>query len=327
MPIRKHGAGWEVRVQFGGPENRPSRSFGTYRDAQDYERRLKQRIEDHRVGRTPRYSLEEALARWLEGEAKALRSHSNLVNKVRVIYPHAQGRQLVEVADVAEAVTKAGLAAGLKVATINRRLAVLRRVARLAHRKWKWLEHDEAGRIQLLSGEEPRYVQATPEQAERLLKAAKGRTRAAILWAASTGLRKSELQRVEPHHFQGGFLSVLRKTKTGKPRRVPLQAGLRAHDFPYGLTSTEVGKDYRDARERAGMAWLQFRDLRRTFGSWIVQRTRSLKAAQDLLGHTTIAITAAHYAHLLEGDLRAAVDTLPVLAGMARGRNKKKKAA
>lgn len=323
MPIRKHGAGWEVRVQFGGA--RSSKSFGTYRDAQEYERRFKQRIEDHRVGRAPQYTLEEALARWLEGEAKSLRSHANLVNKVRAIYPQVKGRSLLEVADVAEEVIKAG--AGLKAATINRRLAILRRVARLAHRKWKWLEHDEAGRIQLLPGEEPRYVQATPEQADVLLKAAKGRTRAAILWAASTGLRKSELQRVEPYHFQGGFLEVLRKTKTGKPRRVPLQAGLRAQDFPYGLTSTEVGKDYRDARRRAGMPWLQFRDLRRTFGSWIVQRTKSLKAAQDLLGHTTIAITAAHYAHLLEGDLRAAVDTLPTLAGMARGRTRKKKAA
>lgn len=325
MPIRRHGKGWEVRVQFDG--DRPSRSFGAYRDAQDYDRRLKRRIEDHRVGRTPQYTLEEALARWLEGEAKALRSHRNLVNKVRAMYPQIQGRMLTEVADVAEAVIKSGLEVGLEVATINRRLAILRRVARLAHRKWKWLEHDEAGRIQLLPGEEPRYVQATEQQALKLLRAAKGRTRAAILWAAGTGLRKSELQRVEPHHFQGRGLAVLKKTKTGKPRVVPLQAGLRAQDFPYGLTDSEVEKDYRAARARAGMPWLQFRDLRRTFGSWIVQRTRSLKAAQDLLGHTTIAITAAHYAHLLEGDLRVAVDSLPDLAGLTRGRQKKKKAA
>lgn len=325
MPIRPHGRGWEVRVQHAG--GRTSRTFRAFKDAQEYERRHKQRIADHRVGRAPSYSLEQAVERWLDGEAKALKSHRNLLNKVRAILPQIQGRKLTEVAEVAEAVIKAGQEAGLEVATINRRLAVLRRVARLAHRKWKWLEHDEAGRIQLLPGEEPRYVQATEQQALKLLRAAKGRTRAAIMWAAGTGLRKSELQRVEPHHFQGRGLAVLKKTKTGKPRVVPLQAGLRAQDFPYGLTDSEVEKDYRAARARAGMSWLQFRDLRRTFGSWIVQRTRSLKAAQDLLGHTTIAITAAHYAHLLEGDLREAVDSLPDLAGLTRGRTKRRKHA
>lgn len=322
MPIRPHGRGWEVRVQHAG--GRPSRTFGAYKDAQEYERRLKQQIADHRVGRPQAHSLEQAVERWLDGEAKGLKSYKNLVDKVRAIYPQMKGKALTQVADVAEEVIKAG--AGLEAATINRRLAILRRVARLAFRKWKWLQHDESGRIQLLPGEKVRYVQATPAQAETLLAAARGRPRKAILWGVMTGLRSGELRAVLPHHFHDGAI-VVTKNKTGKPRRVPLQAGLSPKDFPYGLTESEVGRDFRKARKRAGMPWLQFRDLRRTFGSWIVQRTRSLKAAQDLLGHTTITITATHYAHLLEGDLRKAVKTLPNLAGLGRGRQKKKKAA
>lgn len=327
MSIRPHGKGWEVRVQHGG--DRPSRTFRTYRDAQDYERRLKQRLADHRVGRAPQYSLEEALGRWLTGEASGLRSHRNLVNKVRAMYPQVRGKRLEEVVTAADEVTASGLEAGLAIGTINRRLAILRRVARLAHRKWEpaWLERDLGVKISLLSGEEPRYVQATPEQAEKLLRAARGRTRKAILWASMTGLRAGELLRVEPHHFRNGSLEVMRKTKTGKPRAVPLGPLLRPTDFPYGLTKDDLERAFRRARSDAGMPWLQFRDLRRTFGSWIVQKTRSLKAAQDLLGHTTIAITATHYAHLLEGDLRKAVRTLPNLVGHGRGRTRKKKAA
>lgn len=324
MPIRRHGRGWEVRIQRAG--QRISRSFGSRGDAAQFERLTRQRIEDRRVGRLPSYSLEEALQRWLTGEARALRSYRNLVDKTRAILPYIKGRRLDEVADAAEAVRRAGLAAGLRPATVNRRLAILRRVARLAHRKWKWLEHDEAGRISLVPGEEPRYVQATPEQADRLMRAARGKARQAILWAILTGLRKSELLAVEKRHFQNGSLSVT-KTKTGRPRSVPLGRDLSAANFPWGLTSTDVEKRFRQARRRAAMPWLQFRDLRRTFGSWIVQRTRSLKAAQDLLGHTTPTITSKHYAHLLEGDLRAAVDSLPSFAGIARGRTKKKKAA
>jgi integrase len=325
MPIRRHGRGWEVRIQHGG--RRLSRTVASRQDALHLEAKLRQQVHDIRAGRTPTYSLEDALLRWLTGEATALRSKDNLKNKVRAIQPYAKGRRLDEVADVAERVIAEGQAAGLRPATINRRLAVLRRVARLAHRKWKWLERDEAGRIQLLPGEEPRYVQASEAQAEALLRAARGRPREAIRWAALTGLRAGELRRVEPHHFRDGCLLVERKTKTMKPRIVPLAAGLDPQDFPYGLTNRELTTAFREARERAGMPWLQFRDLRRTFGSWIVQKTRSLKLAQDLLGHTTPVITSQHYAHLLEGDLREAVKVLPTFAGQARGRGRKKKAA
>lgn len=322
MPIRRHGTGWEVRIRSVKPEI--SRTFRSRGDAAEFERRTLQRLQDRRVGRLPTYSIEEALDRWLGGEAKSLRSFGNLQNKVRAIYPHIEGRPLTELADAAEAVIRAGHK--LKPATVNRRLAVLRRVGRLAFRKWKWLEHDEAGRIALLPGEEPRYVQATPEQADRLLQAAKGRPRAAILWGMMTGLRPSELRAVQPHDFKDGAL-VVTKTKTGKARRVPLAPGLKPQDFPYGLTTHDTAEGFRAAREAAGMPWLQFRDLRRTFGSWIVQRTKSLKAAQDLLGHTTMTITARHYAHLLDGDLRSAVGKLPKLAGLERGRLKKKKVA
>jgi integrase len=322
MPIRRHGKGWEVRIRRVKPEI--SRSFRNYRDAAEFERRALQRIEDSRIGRKPAYTLEEAVDRWLGNEAKSLRSFENLQNKVRAIYPFIKGQALSSVADCARKVAQHGLAEGLQPATINRRLAILRRVARLAHRKWDWLDNDLAGRISLLPGEEPRYVQASPEQAEALLKVATGRTRAAILWAIGTGLRQGELRAVQPEHFRNGSL-VVTKTKTGKPRSVPLAPFLRPEEFPYGLTATEVEKRFREARDAAGMPWLQFRDLRRTFGSWVVQKTRSLKMAQDLLGHSTPTITAKHYAFLLEGDLRKAVRV--TFAGMERGRGNKKKAA
>lgn len=324
MPIRRHGKGWEVRIRRVKPEI--SRSFKSYRDAAEFERRALQRLEDHRVGRTPQYTLEEALARWLTGEAASLGSRKNLINKVRAIRPHCAGRSLDELAAAAEAVTAAGLKAGLKPATINRRLAILRRVGRLAHRKWDWLDRDEAARITLLPGERVRYVQATPEQADKLLRAAKGRTREAIRWAIATGLRSGELRKVEKHHFRDDSL-IVNRNKTGNPRAVPLQRDLTASSFPWGLTATDLEERFREARSKAGMPWLQFRDLRRTFGSWIVQRTRNLKAAQQLLGHTTSTITSKHYAHLLDGHLRSAVNRLPNLAGMARGRRKLKKAA
>lgn len=322
MPIRRHGKGWEVRLRRVKPEI--SKSFRRYRDAAEFERRALQRIEDSRVGRSPAYTLEEAIDRWLGNEAKSLQSFDNLQNKVRAIYPHIRGRLLADLPAVAEKVSREALRDGLRPATINRRLAILRRVGRLAHRRWDWLDRDLAGKIAFVPGEEPRYVHATPYQAEKLLKVARGKTREAIRWAIGTGLRQGELRAVQPHHFRNGSL-VVTKTKTGKPRSVPLAPFLRPQAFPYGLESSDVERRYREARSEAGMPWLQFRDLRRTFGSWVVQKTRSLKAAQDLLGHTSMQITAKHYAHLLDGHLKSAVRQ--TFAGMGRGRHNRKKAA
>jgi integrase len=316
MPVRRHGKGWEVRLQHDG--QRISRSFSSYRDA-------RQGVEDRRVGRAETHTLEEAIDRWLGNEAKALHSFDNLQNKVRVIYKHIAGKRLDEVGAAAKEITEAGLAAHLKPATINRRLAILRRVARLAHRNWDWTDRDLGAKVKLLPGEEPRYVQATLKEAEKLLAAAEeGRPREAILWAIGTGLRQGELRRVQPHHFRDGALAVEKKTKTGRPRMVPLPPFLKPEDFPYGLTSTDVEERYREARSKAGMPWLQFRDLRRTYGSWMAQKTGNLKAVQQALGHTTMQITSKHYAHLLHDDVSRAVRT--TFAGMARGQKKKNNA-
>lgn len=129
------------------------------------------RSNDHRAGRTPDYSIEEAVARWLTGEAGILKSYTNLVNKTRTIYPHIRGRKLTEIATAAEDVKAAGIKAGLTPATINRRLAILRRVARLAFRQWDWLDRDLAGKIRLLPGEKARHLYLTQAQVRKLAAA------------------------------------------------------------------------------------------------------------------------------------------------------------
>ena len=259
------------------------------------------------------------------GEAKALKSHDNLLGKVRLLYPFLKDRGLHELPDVAAEVKASGLKAGLQPATINRRLAILRRVGKLAFRRWGWIEQDLGSRVGLLPGEVERKVQASPAQVQTLMAAAAPDVRQAVIWAALTGMRKGELLSVDGSSFVGGGIR-LTETKTGRARLIPLAHGLRPKDFPYGLTDARLTKGFLAARKAAGMPWLQFRDLRRTCGSWIVQRTGSLKAAQDLLGHSTMTITAKHYAHLLDEHVREAVKSLPRL-GLAGLRQGKKKAA
>lgn len=318
MPVRAHGKGYQARIQVGG--QRLVSTHKTKKDAQEWERRQRDRITDTRIGRTPAYGLDEAVARWLENEAKQLKSYRNLIDKVRTMEAHIQGRRLTDVCAVADAVKKAGLEQGLLPATINRRLAILRRVAKLAFRIWEpaWLDRDLGSKIKLLPGEQPRFIQATPTQVRALMMAAEPRIAAYIEFAALSGFRRGELFSLTPEHFKDGAIVFTKSTKGGRPRIVPLPAGLTAKRFPFGMGEQELRAGFEAARAKAGLDGMQFRDLRRTFGSWIVQRTKSLKAAQDLLGHTTSQITSRHYAHLLEGDLRDAVKSLPNLATRAK---------
>ena len=296
MPVRKHGHSFQARIQIGG--QRFGETFATKKDAAEWERLQRSRITDHQVGRTPDYTLNEALTRWLTNEAAQLESYENLKDKVRTMLQHTENRLLADVVGAADAVKLAGIAAGLQPATINRRLAILRRVAKLAFSTWEpaWLDRDLGAKIKLLPGEQPRFVQATPVQVRALMLACPPRVAAYIEFAALTGFRRGELFQLTPAHFVG-----------------PLPPNLGAKTFPYNMGENELRQGFEAARAKTDLQHIQFRDLRRTFGSWIVQRTKSLKAAQDLLGHTSSQITSRHYAHLLQGDLREAVDTLPSL--------------
>jgi integrase len=308
MPARKRGDVWYARFQIGGVKF--DRAAGPRKgDATALEEKLRKEATDRRVGRATDHTIDEAIARWITGEAKALDSYADILAKLEHIKAFTAGRRLDEAMDVSEEIKAKFLADGLSPTTINRRLACLRRACRLAA-KWKWVAAPPI--ITMLPGEKARKVMLSEVQFEKLALAAEpGQIRDAITLAAFTGLREGELLRLQPHHLVGRAL-VLDETKTGRQRSIPLadRALPIARRLPLGLTYNDLRKGFEAARTAAGMGHVQFRDLRRTFGSWIVQRTGNLKAAQDLLGHTTPVITAKHYAHLLVGHLEAAIDTL-----------------
>lgn len=318
MPVRRHAGKWEARVQHSG--RRVSKTFENRRDAQEWERRYRGRLEDLRIGRTPDYSLEEALERWLTGEAAGLRSHADLVKKVRVIYPFAKGQPLTNIVAVAEALKADALEHKAAPATVNRKLAVLRRVARLAYRQWGWLDQGLGDRITMLPGERQRHTYLTPTEVRRIALAAPRRVRDAIYLAALTGLRRGELLALKASDRKNGAL-ILQHTKNGRPRIVPLPPEVAGIRLPIGLTTNQLDHGFRDARDAAGLPDARFHDLRHTYASWLIQGGASLTAARDLLGHSSLAVTS-RYSHLSPKHLVDAVTVLPRVVGQ-----KKKRAA
>jgi site-specific recombinase XerD len=80
----------------------------------------------------------------------------------------------------------------------------------------------------------------------------------------------------------------------------------------------EVSRQMRAACQAAGIfPPAVFHDLRRTYGSLLINNHVSADAIQDLLGHADVRMTRRAYAHLASATLAAAVCNLPSFADPA----------
>lgn len=335
MSIRRHGNRWQVRVRLGGGA-RVERTLppGSRRaDALALEAQIRRAQVDTAVGRKPRRLIDEALDRWVESSARHLKSWKlDLQYRVAVLREFTAGRHLDALPEIADRIKTAGMAEGLNPATVNRHVALLRRVGNLAER-WGWTDLPLGRRVQLLPERSERHVYLSAADVERLAAKADPLTADMIRFAALTGLRRGELLALRPEQVVDGMLLLDTATKSGRPRGIPLPpqaAAIARKRLPWGVTKDTLRKRYQRARIAAGMPTIRWHDLRHTYASWLVQAGQPLTAVRDLLGHSSLAVTH-RYAHLAPAHLREAVSTLPRLNGVrvgtkSRGRGKKKAA-
>jgi integrase len=169
-------------------------------------------------------------------------------------------------------------------------------------------------RIKLVSGETHRTVTLPPKDVHRLAAACPAPLAGdAILLAAYTGLRKGELLGLTRQHVHGDEIRLRSDTKSGRPRIVPVppHALPLLAKVPLGLSENELRRNFEAARAAIGREDLRFHDLRHCYASWLIQNGADLVTVRDLLGHSTIQITADLYSHLLTAHLREAVKRLP----------------
>lgn len=319
MSVRRKGNRWEVRIRTGGGQRVEQRlpAGATRRDAEALEVALRRRLVDSATGRVD-HTLLEAFDAWL-AEAQHLRSWpKDLRYRADVLKGHLGTSTLRQITDVADRIKKAGHQAGLSPAGINRYLAILKRIGSLAYKRG-WIDHPIASRIELVPGERRRTQYATPAQLRTLMAAADHRLRDAMLLAALTGLRKGELLQITPAMIDGQAIVLPPEiTKTNRPRVVPLPPEARKVKLPLQLSGPNMRKLWDEARKTAGMQWLRWHDLRRTYGTWLLQGGASLADARDLLGHGDVKTTSI-YLVTARQDLTKAVAGLPTL-GEKRGK-------
>ena len=243
---------------------------------------------------------------YLKGEAKTLKGYSSLLSISRAIRPYIQGKTFDQAGEVANEIKTAMIAEGLKAATINRRLSLLRRLCNLAF-DWGWLEHNISRRIKLLPGEEERHYYLTVELVEAFA-AEMPMSGNLVKVMAYTGLRSGELFRLEPEHITDEFIVLPAKTKTAKPRLIPIPEQVQdvIQELPLPLTKShkyQLRTEWEAAREALNEPHLRIHDLRHTYASLLAQAGATLQLIGKAMGHSTPVMTN-RYAHLISDNLK-----------------------
>ena len=248
-------------------------------------------------GLKPERSWQEAVVRYLAVKS-VLRSYGDVKRICRMLDPYLGHLNLSQInGDVVWSVVQGELKKGNKPATVNRYLALIRCLLRMARDEWQWI--DSIPKIRLMPGEVERDRWLTREEADRLIKACPPHLAALVKFALATGCRAREISGLEWERVDLARRTAwLNQTKNGTPRGVPLNSDAIA------VLEQEVGKHprfcftYRGkpiqgpisnkgwfaALERAGLSNFRFHDLRHTWASWHRQAGTSCDELKDLGG-------------------------------------------
>lgn len=208
-------------------------------------------------------------------------------------------------------------------ATVNRELAIIKRVANLSV-TWGWIDRNPVACVSYCKGMTKRDRWLTPEEEARLQAFAPGWLRDIITVAINTGLRRGELLALTwPNvHLNKKYIHVER-SKNGDKRSIPMNdrvygvfERLQKFDCKGGLGLVWDGVSpsaleyyFRLAVREAGLGDLHFHDLRHTFATRLIQAGIDLYRVQLLLGHRSPAMTQ-RYAHHSLDSLRSALSVL-----------------
>lgn len=310
MSVFKRGNIYWFKFQAGGQEIRQSARTASKRRAQEVEREERRRIalELHRgrTGKPTQYTYAEALGRWIEeGAPKSMESHA------RNTGPYLDDVPLHLVVPAAHAMKGAMLKKKLSPQTINRRLAVVRRILNVAYREWDWIQEPLGQKIQLLSEKGmAREFYLSREEADQLIASVKGsEARKVITLAAYTGLRRGELLSLTADSWQKPYIVLTSKTKGKKARSVPVIDELhKLVTPPFDVTEQQLREEFEAARELIQRPDIRMHDLRHTYASWLAKDPRiPLTMLRDLLGHSSTTVTSK-YSHLRSDTIGAIRD-------------------
>lgn len=242
-----------------------------------------------------------------------------------------RGRRLGEVQPMdIERYRRRRLEEGRAPATVNREIACLKHMFSCACRDKVVLTNPVKG-IRMLREDNVRTQVISADEEKRLLRCARWLTRWFMIFALDTGARLSEILGLRWENVDlSRRMITLVGTKSGRDREIPISRRLmvvllalkrrRTSEFVFsrrnGDQVVSVREGFRAALDRAGLADKKYtcHTLRHTFATRLVEQGVHLFTIQQLLGHSTITMTARYSHPGLEAP-RDAIDRLANVSG------------
>lgn len=326
---RKDSSFWWIKIAIGGRTIQRSTGTEDKIKAQEFHDRLKAGLwEQERLGVRAQHSWKEAVIRWLN-ETSDKATHHEDKSKLIWLDTFLGELMLNEInQDVIDCIRTAKLKEASK-ATVNRYLALVRSILIRSRDEWEWIE--KAPKIRLFKENNNRERALTVDQAKALLNELPVHQRATVLFALTTGLRLSNVLKLEwaqvnldlKHAWVKGSQS-----KNRNPIAIPLndlaievlQQQLGKHTdrvFTYLGKPFEAAntKAWKSALKRAGIEDFKWHDLRHTWATWQRQAGTPTHELQRLGGWKTAAMVE-RYAHVAPDNLANAASRLnAVLVG------------
>jgi integrase len=299
--------------------------------AKEYEDQLKSELwRVQKPGDKPRRRWKDAVVRWLR-EKRHKANHSEDKRLLRILHGYIGERYLDEITrDVVDTLTQRRLNDNVSNATVNRMLQVLRAILRAARDDWEWV--DRIPKVRMLPEPKRRVRWITREEADRLLNALPGHIAAMARFTLSTGLRESNVTRLEWSQVDLEARRAWVHADQAKGRRaiaVPLNAEAmvvlreqvgkhptRVFTFRGRPVSKAGTKTWRAVLRQVGISDFRWHDLRHTWASWHVQNGTPLQALQELGGWES-AEMVRRYAHLSPDHLAEHAEKLAQLKAVA----------
>ncbi|MFA5130385.1 MAG: site-specific integrase [Patescibacteria group bacterium] len=342
MAVRKpKNKNWQVDFQINGIRYRERSPLNTKAGAEAYEAVLRQRLsrgEDIKALSKPseQTTFKAFTKEWMETCVRHTNKPSEIRAKVTILKKHLVpffGELPLEkiTSQAIETFKALKIKQKLSAKTVNNILTVLHRCLRVA---CEWERLERMPKILKIKTISQRIDFLSPAESSALLRhCTEVMWKEMILVAVRTGMRLGELFGLEWQDvdFERKQLTVRRSIvrgnigtpKSGKVRYIPLtdevckaiyerrqRSGLLFHRGDESCLTHHIADDaIKRACKAADIRPIGFHTLRHTFASQLVSEGVPLNAVQELMGHSTIAMTMK-YAHLAPSALRSAVEVL-----------------
>ena len=206
-------------------------------------------------------------------------------------------------------------------ATINRYISAIRRAYNIQIEDGA-MNYSPIKKKCMLTEDNKRYRYLSKQEWKKLKMALSETIYYIVVVALLSGFRLSNVLELcwEQIDFNLRFIEILKQNNKGKKViRMPISdmlfevlMKLNPKEKGYVFIRPETGERYKDIRgsfkaalDRAGIKDFRFHDLRRTFGTWLLQSGTDIRTIQYLLSHSSVSVTERYLAVTPEGNKKA----------------------